>query len=273
MDESGKNLITQDKQSVFIFGGMVLDKSNVYNALLDFKIIYQQNRDIVKKKLNEKLDEKINAGEMTIEEKSKKIHEMIGHFEFHAVEMFNPKRDKIKSKRVLKENPWKYCSTEQIFKGIHDILIKITPYIDKIYMFKVDKSSFIEYCNDKGLIPKDDLVDNKMIDFIINEYSNWLKEKDKKGAIVPDRLDSTIRDLFVDKIRDTCPDSFWSEPIIVESYSNAFIQIIDLITYCYYMIYTNANNKSNFNAIKKVYNKHIKNIIIEKDLVEYLNSK
>jgi len=262
MDESGKNIITQKSQSVFIYGGMILDKDNVYNALSDFKVIYQQNRNAIKKKLNDKI---------TTEDKANKIHEMIGHFEFHAVEMFNPLRDKIKGGKVLKENPWKYCSIEQRFKVIHDILIKITPYIDKIYMFKVDKVSFIQYCSENGLTPKDALVDDSMIDFIIDEYSSWLKENGRKGAIVPDRLDSVIRDSFVNKIRTTCPESFWTEPIIVESYSNAFIQIIDIITYCYYMIYTNANTKPNFKAIQNVYNKHIKNIIIEKDLVEFLN--
>lgn len=261
MDESGKGMLNQKNQDVFIFGGMVIDKDHVYDAINDFKKIYQKNRNLLKKYLNQQ----INTAD-----KAQRIHHMINKFEFHAAEIFNPDMDQVRKNKIIKENPWKYYPVTARFKLINEILSTMKKYMSRIYMFKVNKLDFLSHCTNHGLNPCDTLLNEKMADFILMEFDNWLKEESKRGAIIPDRLDSEIRDIFVEKIKQYSPDHLWTEPIIVESYSNAFTQIIDIITYCYYMVYKNTTHKTNFKSVQKAYNIHIDKLVVEKDLYKNL---
>jgi hypothetical protein len=264
MDESGKNIITQPDQQIFIFGGLIIKQDHVFDALLKFKTIYQKYRTDLRFYLNQNI-----SGT----DKGDRIQKMLTNFEFHAVQLFNPKKNITRKGKVIKENPWQYYPDTKRFTLVNDLFYQMLPYIDQLIMFKVEKPSFISYCKKSGLVPKDELVDSLMVDFIIAEYNKWLKDKGLKGVIVPDRLDSKIRDKFVQKIKSYASPTLWTEPVCVESYFNAFTQIIDLITYCYYIVYTQAKTKSNYNAVEKVYNRTIKNLILEKDLIQYLEEK
>ena len=262
MDESGKNILTQSNQNLFVFGGLILNKDKVFDALTAYKSIYKRNRDAIKIRLNK--------GIIT-PDKGERIQKMLEKFEFHAVKIFNPNKQTVRKGRVIEENPWLYYPAAERFKLIHDVFINISPYITKVVMYKVEKASFLQYCSIKGLTPSDAMLTDKMIEFITDEYHEWLQKANKKGTIIADRLDSTIRDGFVTKINVSKHKHYWTEPITVESHLNAFTQIIDIITYCYYIVYTNATHKDNFNAVKNVYNTHIRKLLEEKDLVDFLN--
>ncbi len=256
MDESGKGLISDSGQKVLIFGGMIMDSGAVYDFLIEYKKVYQAARAYLQKLMRKEFKE------LPPEEKAKRMYSMLNQFEIHAVEIFNPKKEK------KKENPWKYANAQGIFKTVNDILIAMNPFIENIFMFKVDKQDVIDYYQRNGIQATDTAVVEKMIDYIIIEYHEWLKGKGEKGALILDRLDSGIRDMFVEKIHQFNSGEFWTEPIIVDSCSNAFTQVIDLITYCYYLIYTNAKHKDNFKAIQRSYYKYLDSKIIEKDLVK-----
>ncbi len=263
MDESGKNILTQPNQNFYLFGGLVLNNDNVYQALNVFKTIYQTARDELKIELNLKIKTK---------DKAQRIQKMLDKFELHAARIFNPTKQNVRKGKLIEENPWQYYHPAKRFKMVHDIFIGIAPYVTKIIMFKVEKTPFLQYCTQNGLIPSNELLDEKMIEFVIGEYEDWLSGTKKKGTIICDRLDSSIRDSFVLKINASNHKQYWSEPVVVESHLNAFTQIIDIITYCYYMIISNATHKDNFKAIKNVYNKHIKGVLEERDLINYLQT-
>ena len=264
MDESGKNIITQSGQDIFIFGGLIIKQDDVFNALTKFKTIYQKYRKDLRSHLNKNI---------TGPDKGERIHKMLTNFEFHAVQLFNPQKNITRNGKMIKENPWQYYPDAKRFQLVNDLFYQMKPYIDQLIMFKVEKPNFISYCKNNSLVPSDKLVDDLMVDFITAEYDQWLKNRGLKGVIVPDRLDSKIRDNFVQKIQEYASPNLWTEPVCVESYFNAFTQIIDLITYCYYIMYTNAKTKPNYNAIEKVYNKTIKCLLLEKDLIQYLDHK
>lgn len=265
MDESGKNIISQPKQNIFIFGGVIVDQSRIYEALNEFKDIYQNSRI----KLKEMVKKEFLKEGISEQEISRRMTKMFDKFEFHAVKMIN-RKDKYRGKKLIEENVWKYCPPTEVFKIINEIFIKISPYINSLYMFKVEKQSYIDYCNGLSITPSDSLCYEHMIEFVLSEYNSLLMSEKIKGAIVPDRLESRIRDNFVQAIHVQKYNTFWTEPIPVDSDTNAFTQLIDLITYFYYKIYINDTNMDNFKAIKKSYLKHIKDIVIEKDLTEYL---
>ena len=245
-----------------MFGGLIINKEAVFEALAAYKRIYQKNRKAVKNRLN------IN---IKGEDKGPRIQKMLDKFEFHAVQIFNPYKENRRNGKLLQENPWKYYPAAERFKLVHDVFISIAPYITKVVMFKAEKQSFLNYCETKGLTATDKMLTENMIHFIISEYQEWLHEEGQHGTIITDRLDPAIRDEFVAKIHASKYKNFWTEPVTVESHLNAFTQIIDIITYCYYMVFTNATGKENFKGIKNVYDKHIKGILEEKDLVDFLN--
>lgn len=268
MDESGKNIITQHRQKVFIFGGLVIDKSNIYPALADYKLIYQKARNdlktVVKKNLKQ---EKISEYEI-----SKRMMKMFDNFEFHAVKMIN-RKDIIRNGKLLEENPWKYMNEPQIFEIIHNLLTNMSNYIDTLYMFKIDKQPYIEYINNKNIKPNDLICHQDMIEFIIEEYEKILCAINTEGALIPDRLDANIRDAFVLSLYTKKSKNLWSEPITVESNSNAFTQLIDLMTYFYYKIYIDDNDMPNFRSINKLYSKYLKDKLIEKDFIKEKQKK
>lgn len=265
MDESGKGFINQPDQKVFIFGGLVLDKKNVFDALNKFKPIFQHHKNTLHKKVNESIP--FTKG---TNEKSLRVDSMLDKFELHAIEIFNPERDNIRNGKLIKENPWRYYPDDLRLELINLVFSAVKPYIDKIFIFKIDRPGFTEFCKKIDEKPSDRLAYNFIIPFVLEEFDNWLKESENKGAIIPDKLDANIRENFVNELKEFSSDNLWSEPIIVESYSNAFTQLIDLITYCYYVVYTNAEHKANFKAINKAYKKHVKDLVDEKDLVQHL---
>jgi len=81
MDESGKNIMTQQTQDLFVFGGLIINKDKVFVALSAYKIIYKRNREAIKKCLNKCI---------ITQDKPQRIQKMIDKFEFHAVKIFNP---------------------------------------------------------------------------------------------------------------------------------------------------------------------------------------
>ncbi|WP_275373617.1 DUF3800 domain-containing protein [Clostridium tertium] len=263
MDESGKNLITQPKQNVFIFGGVVIDAEDIYPALEEYKSIYQQARaqlkNLVKKELK---NQGVEEADIAI-----RMNKMFGKFEFHAVNMIN-RKDKVRKGLVIEENPWKYMSEAEIFRIINNIFIKLSPYIHSIHMFKIDKQPYMDYLNEEGVQATDHLCHQHMIEFIIEEYERFLKYNSTEGALIPDRLDSVIRDIFVLSLHSKKSSTLWPEPITVESNTNAFTQLIDLITYFYYKIYIKDTNMCNYNAIRRAYLKHIKDKVIEKNFLD-----
>lgn len=263
MDESGKDLISQSDINVFIFGGMVLDKDNVFQVLTDFKEVYQKYRLKLKAHLNQNI-----SGP----DKGKRIQRMLGSFELHASEIFNPTKDKRRGTKIYKENPWKYFPRADVFMLVDELLNAVKPYIESIFMYKVEKQDYLDYCTINQKEVSDGNIYDLTIDYILKDYHQWLSSQNKKGALIPDNLDSTIRDRFVKIMNEHSINDFWSEPIVVESHSNAFTQLVDIITYCYYVVYHKNKKKEHYDAIKRAYNKHIKELVKEKDVIENLNS-
>jgi hypothetical protein len=261
MDECCKNLISNHNHTVYIYGGMIIDKKDVHAALSDFKGIYQRAKTYLKERMKQQLKNNPDKGNI--------MQTVFDKFELHAAQIFNPDHT-IRKGQIKRYNPWKYSDPRETFNILHTLIDKLTPYISEILIFKIDKSNILNYGTKKGINIDDNYVDEKIIEFIIEEYDTWLKKFNQKGALIPDKLDSGLRDKFVDKINMINPDFFWSEPIVVESYSNAFTQLIDIITYCYYLVYTNASHKQNFKAIQRLYYKRIKPKVVEKDLYEKL---
>lgn len=266
MDESGKNLISDPHQTVFIYGGLIIDHQNVEKALTDFKVIFQEARTYLKEEMR-------NNFEGNPAEKTEAMHKVFNKFEFHAVEIFNRRHKTKGNGEVKRYNPWKYAQPSTTFSLVRRLIEAIHPYISDVFIYKVDKSKLTTYFQATNTTPHDDFVHDEMIRFVINEYDQWLKQYDKQGALLPDKLDPDIRERFVQEINTYNSQAFWSEPIIVESYTNAFTQMIDVITYCYYLVYTNASNKPNFSSIQRLFYDKINKFITVKDLGDELNSQ
>ncbi len=262
MDESGKNIIKQTNQYVFIFGGIVIEKDNVYKALDDFKKIYQEAKFVLRKNLRKKI---------TSADRAERIKKIIEKFELHAVEMFNPKDNLTKKGVIRRENPWQYYPETEIYRVIHNILIKLSPYISNVQMYKVDKSKIMTYFKENGISPDDQLVYEYMIKFVIREYDQYLHRRQKKGALVLDNLDSSFREKFVEYLSENRSQLLWTEPVIVDSISNAFMQLTDIILFCYRIMYLESTHQKRYRTIEKVYNKFIKSLVIEKDLMVMLS--
>lgn len=265
IDESGKNMITQSSINTYFIGGLNVESERVFEALNKFKVKYQQAREKLKKQYRKNTPEA---------EKSKRISDTFFNFELHAVEMFNPTRDK-KRKKLYRENPWKYSNKQEIIQFVNEILLEIKPFIKNVYIFKVDKPEILQYCRENGIQPKDNLLDDYMVEFVVNSFNDILISTNKKGTILPDNLESRIRDQFVIEIGKVGSKNLWAEPVVIDSASNAFTQIIDIITYCYYLIYTGKceDDEKGLKPVKTAYTKHIEGLIVEKNLIEYLNSK
>lgn len=264
IDESGKNMITQTNIDTYFIGGLNIESEQVFEALNTFKDKYQKVREKLKKQYRQNTNES---------ERAKRIKDTFYNFELHAVEMFNPTRDK-KRKKLYRENPWKYSNMQEIIQFSNELLSAIKPYIKNVYIYKTDKPEILKYCSENGIKATDTLLDDYMVNFVVNSFNDILISTDKKGTILPDNLDSRIRDQFVSEIGNTSSRNLWSEPVVIDSASNAFTQIIDIITYCYYLVYTGkCDTKEELKPVKTAYKKHIKSFIIEKDLIEYLNLK
>ncbi len=268
MDESGKGFMKSPDQKVFIFGGVILDRTNVYNALIDFKEIFQEH----KSRLREIINQNIPHVEGT-EEKSDRIHNMFWEFELHAAYLFNPEREDVRKGEIKKENPWKYYSNDLRMELVNEVFKKIEPFIEKIYMFKIDRPNFTQFCREIDQSPTDKLAYKLLIPKVLEEYNTWLQLSNRTGAIIPDRLDPFVREGFVASLQENNLENLWSEPITVESYTNAFTQIIDLITYCFYVVYTDAQHKQNFKSINKAYKKYLADHVEVKDLVTVLREE
>lgn len=263
MDESGKNIITNPAGKVFIFGGLIIEHKNIYSALNEFKKIYQDTRNLLKLQAKKDLDKQKLNNLITEDQLSNMMNDMFNDFELHATKMIS-RRDQTRGRKT-QLNPWKYISEARIFEIIHDILSKLSPYIDNIYMFQMNKTQYTEYLTKNHLNISDEQSYDDMIGFIVDEYNNLLISNNTKGVLIPDKLDSLIRDKFVDSINNKNIVTFWAEPVTVESSSNAFTQLIDLITYFYYKIYIKDTRMSNYRAIDRAYKLYLKDKIIIKD--------
>lgn len=264
MDESGKNLMSDPKHNIFIYGGLIIDKENVENSLYKFKEVYQEARAYLQGEMRNKFE-----GEGS--DKSNAMRQVFNSFEFHAVEIFN-NRHRIKRSKIVAYNPWVYADVSQKFNYVRDLLEAISPYITKVFIYKVEKNLLKNFQKENGITIDDDYVDREMIKYIIKEYDKWLIKENTKGALLPDMLDSDIREKFVEEINLYKSNHIWPEPIIIDSSTNAFTQIIDIITYCYYMISQDLQHKDNFKAIQRLYHQKMEKHIEVKDLGLYLDT-
>ncbi|WP_140420199.1 DUF3800 domain-containing protein [Bacillus cereus] len=265
MDESGKNLISDPQQDIYLFGGMILDSQQVFQAIETFKPIYQRCRNYLKKVTKEALDKAVESGEIDEKMLQKTMDELFATFELHAVQMFNPYH-KMKKGRIKHYNPWTYSDPTVRFQFLTKMITDMLPFISEISIYKVTKEEINDFFTRNNITPSDKFVDKAMIEFIIKEYNHLLEQDGKKGVLIPDKLDSGIREEFVVQINKHNANFLWAEPIVVESYYNAFTQLIDLLTYTFYLVETNANTKPNFKGIQRLYHKHMKKHVKVKEL-------
>ncbi|MEK5419478.1 DUF3800 domain-containing protein [Paenibacillus sp. FSL L8-0708] len=285
MDESGKYILSR-REPIFIFGGLLIDRNRIFEALEVFKEIHGKLKEQLKSKANSsipkeepaKVSKKKRRGEEEGKEenhrntltKSDRIHMMFENFEFHASVMFK-RSDNVRDDEITSENPWKFLNDSELPKILRELLSSLQPYVEKIYMFKVTGEEYKRYCDSIGERATDDKLCKDMVDFILDEYTAVLIEQEVIGALIPDRLDKRMRKQFVSSLAKNHSESpIWLEPITVESHSNAFTQLIDVITYIYRMYILNDNSKISFEALRKIYLKYLKDVTEEMDLIDYL---
>jgi hypothetical protein len=270
MDESGKNILSE-REPIFIFGGLIVEKSNVFTALKNFKKVH----DTYKKRLQETVGKNLLDDDGSGQTKNDRMHKMFDHFEFHAVQIFKSWLDTtVRQGEVKSENPWKYYPKDQIPIAVVEVLKSASDYIEKVFMFKVRNDDYKQYYYVNGNQTSDNQLNEEMVEFILHHYNQWLIGQEAQGVLVPDTLDKKMRGKFVYVLYHQFQnEAIWTEPIPVESHTNAFTQIIDLMTYCYRVVTLNETDRNNFESIKKIYTKYIKDHILELDLVDYLKSK
>ncbi|WP_245754901.1 DUF3800 domain-containing protein [Pelosinus propionicus] len=270
MDETGKNILGQTNQVVYMYGGVIIDNTKVYDALSIFK----KNFQLAKKSVKDKWTVALRDSGKNEKEISADLSRLLIKYELHSREIFNPTVD-FDKRGIIKLNPWKYHAPSEIGDIINKLLEEMSPFIERIYIFKTDKNSITDYLTSNGIAkPKDKHVNNRMVDFIVNQYGERLVSKNKKGVLIPDRLDSDIRECFVTKIKENSfGGRLWSEPVAVESYFNGFTQLVDIILYCYRIIYLHQTDKPAFIAIEQKYNSVISPLIANYDLVDYFKEQ
>jgi hypothetical protein len=225
LDESGKDLYTDPQnKGIYIFGGIVVNKNNVHDTLNNFKPIYQKFRRKVKEEVQNQLGE-ANHNDAT---------KVMFNFEFHATEIFKTKRDQ--------SNPWSYFDPQNKFRMVYELIDTVIDSVECVYIFEINKNELNDYRNGKGLSEPDKKhekrqldkeLDKEIIKMVVDTFNQFLIETGTKGSIIPDRLNSDIRENFVSYMKNNPSDLCWSEPILVDSNLNAFTQLVDIITYVY----------------------------------------
>lgn len=264
IDETGKNIfIDINSKGLFIYGGIIINKTNLNKCLNEFKVIYQKHR----KALNEELRNQILESDPSV--KGIKIRTLLSNYEVHSYYMFN--------KGNPEKNPWAYYSIQNKYHMAHEIVASVIPYIEKILYFKADRTTLSPLFDELGIIDsnsrknatiRDRYTEEKLVECMIEKYHDWLVINDRKGSIIPDEFESAMRELFLDKLHSKPFDLCWNEPIIVRSNLNAFTQIADLFTYIF-MKAISSKPKSN-KAFKKLYWEYIATKSIVYDLHDYI---
>lgn len=247
IDETSKNIFTEPSHpGNYVFGGVVIKKDDIHSFISKFKYHTVSHE--------RKLRMKVPNGNPN---KSK----MFNSFEFHAKEMlknhrYNPNTEK---------NVWCYYSKAEKFQAINNIIADVDKYVEKYLFYVVNKENFIEcYSGELGKLSrnrdKNNFCDSKMIETIITDYNSRLFKTGHKGLIVPDELDSNIREMFLNSYNELKDDltQLWLEPITVFSHKNAFTQYVDIITYLFNVYYSEIEDKSYYSSAKKIFTEKIK---------------
>lgn len=269
MDESGKQFLNDSFRNRFLFGALIIDRKNVPPALKAFKESFSKLKDKVKQGIRE--DSK-NTG-LSDNMSSDRSTRIIDKFEIHSNEVFNPHQDKKRGTATI-ENPWKFIKEDEALELLSELLLKIHPFIESIYMFEIERASYKSFFSPpKHKLP---VAQNELIKYIVEDFHHLSQEQSTYITIVTDTIDSKSRDLFIDEIFSNNYDNLWVEAILVESYKNAFIQLIDLITYLYYLDYSGQLDKEQpskpFKRFKKHYKEHYLNKMVIKDLITHLQN-
>jgi|GEM_PF-1478902 len=251
IDETGKNIFTDTgSKGFYIYGGIIINKSEVYSCLEKFKIIYQRHRALLKTILRAEVQPTEERDKLSI------IRHLLYNYEVHSYYMFN--------KSDPQKNPWCYYDNRSKYSMAEEIIDAMIPSIEKVYFFKADRESLTKHYDEINLVGHNDrrtaimrnsYTEEKMIEYIITEFDNWLQASNKKGTIIPDEFEANIREIFLNKMHELQSDRCWNEPIIVSSHLNAFTQVADLFTYIF-MKATTSNPKKN-KRFKRIYKNKI----------------
>ena len=256
LDESGKQLYSYwGSKGLYVFGGIVVNRDKVFESLSNFKPIYQNHRWAVREAVRAAYtgDDRNNIGNI------------MKKFEFHAAAIFK--------KAIDRENPWYYYPAQDKFRMIYELIDGVIDSIDHIYIFEAKQDEIDSYRAAKGLVAPtlkskkkelDAAIDIDMVKLIIDTYYKHLLASERKGSIIPDRLDADIREHFVGHMNTYPSEQCWSEPIVVDSSLNAFTQLVDVITYVYIKyktldpLATDEFDSNFYRAMKRVYKTKLK---------------
>lgn len=131
-------------------------------------------------------------------------------------------------------------------------------------MFHIHNKTFDDHFPDHTIKEKTALANKYITQFVLEELSSTYSSE--KVFLVMDNLDSEIRDSFVEELEGKNYPNLWAEPIIVESHKNAFIQLIDLFTYVFYLDYSDKFVRRRLKRVRNAYRSQIKDLITTKDL-------
>lgn len=182
MDESGKNIFTdKGNKGYSLYGGIIINQNSVYECLEKFKVVYQKNRDELKKELKKSIVDSPNKT------KEDMIRDLLKNYEIHAYYMFN--------RADPGKNPWCYYDDVLKKQMTHEIVDIALTYIESIFYFKAERESLTNYYDEqkmfvsndrKAAIKRNNITDEKMIELIVSEFHLWLENNNKKGSIIPD---------------------------------------------------------------------------------------
>lgn len=263
MDESGKGFLNSPSQNMFVYGALIVEKNNVSKALTIYKKLFTRAKEAIKKGMREDKELALRPSQ----ERADHIHSVLEKFEIHSVDVFNPKKDSGRRK----ENPWKYADTVERSIIIEDLLKEIKPMVHKIFMFKIEKQPFNEFVKKIHQPSSETLANHLFMPFMFGTLNDWAEIDESKIALITDTLDAPIREDFIKYLSEGPYDNLWSEPILVESHKNAFTQLIDLITYLFYMDKSGKLDLTEHKRLRKIYRSEIRDMIDVKDLVNFLN--
>lgn len=278
MDESGKSFLRSTIDTRFIYGALSIERENVAKVLKVFKEIFKDAKSKVHEGVKKHPEFQVPK-KGTLEEKSlingergNKIEKTLENFEIHSVDLFNPTKDKLNNQReIIKYNPWQFIDSSDRSKIIEDLFKSITPLIGNIYMFQIEKESFNTlFTNNETMKQREKTASKVIIQFVLEELNSLAVSEGERFALIMDTLEGKTRDAFVTEIEENKYPMLWAEPIVVESHTNAFIQLIDLFTYVFYLEYSGKIEEPEFKRVRNSYRKYPKKIIITKDFMDSL---
>lgn len=267
MDESTRDFLEKTEDAIFIYGALIIEKEKVAPALEIYKKIFKTARDKIHTGL--KRNEKIK--QLDDDTRSTAIDNVLKKFEIHSYELFNPRRNETNKKgEITKYNPWQFIENSDRLGIIETLFTEIKPFISDIFMFQIHNKSFDNHYPGKSIKEKRILANEHITQYVLKELS--ILSISDNIVFVMDNLDSDIRDAFVKELSEKKYPNLWAEPIIVESHKNAFIQLIDLFTYVFYLDYSNKFEKRKLKRVRNSYRSQIKDLVSIKDLLTYISA-